>query len=122
MIPTDPPGVAEKRPVCVGGPLHGKSFTVTDSLAFQCIDVEAQARETSEMLSSWRPMNPLGADPFVHLVTYRLSRFQITGKDSGVVIWLATVNGREEPAELVADAILNDAAKAARIGTVGGGA
>lgn len=109
--------MGEKRPVFVGGPLHGQSFPVRDdSFGVQAMDTAAQARETARALAG---AGTDGWDPFKHMVTYRLGRYSIDGRDSEYLIWLATVNGEEPTAAQIADAILNDAAKAARIGVAG---
>lgn len=86
------------HPVYVDGPLKGRDFPVSDTTT--CVQT----------------VDPDLAGPrhywIDNIVTYRLYRFGFSSGGTMVMFWLGSCDG-EPSAEVLADMLLNDAAKAA---------
>ena len=94
------------HPVYVDGPLKGKDFPVAyDFLGVTAID----------------PDEPLDSNGLPNVTTYTLRKFGLRSGDGIVMLWLATAGLGEPDAEVLADLLLSDAAKAARAWSSGTG-
>lgn len=91
------------HPVYVDGPLKGQDFAVpASSRHVQAIDPE-----------DYRPALA-GGDGLLHPVTYHLRKYGFHSGNSAVMLWLGCSKPGEPPADVLADLLLSDAAKAAR--------
>lgn len=87
------------HPVYVDGPLKGKDFPVTAGTRYvQAIDPDA----------------PWDGDLDDRIATYYLRKFVFCSGGTSAGIWMGVSSG-EPPAEVLAELLLSDAAKAARI-------
>lgn len=86
------------HPVYVDGPLKGQDFAVpSSSRTVQAIDPDG-----------W-PDSP------ARVVTYHLSQFAFRSRGGTVALWVGCSVPGEPDAEVLADLLLSDAAKAARV-------
>ena len=93
------------HPVYVDGPLKGQDFPVSEPW------MRVQAVDPDVMLDGSRN-DPVDMNRAI--VTYTLQKFGFRSGGKNVMLWLG-VSGPDEPdAEVLADLLLSDAAKAAR--------
>jgi hypothetical protein len=93
------------HPVYVDGPLKGQDFPVSQSWQrVQAVD--------PEVLSCGNPDDRIDMDQAI--VTYDLRTFGFHSAGKGVSLWIGCSQAGEPDAEVLADLLLSDAAKAAR--------
>ena len=95
------------QPVYVDGPLKGQDFPVDEPwMRVQAVDPDVMLNPAAD------PSSPL--DPSRAIVTYTLQKFGFRSGDKNVMLWLGVSGPGEPDAEVLADLLLSDAAKAAR--------
>jgi hypothetical protein len=95
------------HPVYVDGPLKGQDFPVSEPWQrVQTVDPEVMWD------GSHNPGDPIDIDRAI--VTYTLRRFGFHSGGEQVMIWLGVSGPGEPDADVLADLLLSDAAKAAR--------
>jgi hypothetical protein len=96
------------HPVYVDGPLKGQDFPVSDSWQrVQTVDLDVMLDYAAD------PSSPI--DPSRAIVTYTLRKFAFHSGGNVAALWLACSEPGEPDAEVLADLLLSDAAKAARV-------
>jgi len=96
------------HPVYVDGPLKGQDFPVTEP----CRQVQALDPEVMHIGDPDAEITGIGMPSAI--VTYTLQKFGFRSGDGTVMLWLGVSGPGEPDAEVLADLLLSDAAKAAR--------
>ena len=88
------------HPVYVDGPMKGQDFAVDEPfIGVSAID----------------PEDPVDEHGHSKVVTYTLRKFGFLSGGGAFALWIATSEPGEPDAEVLADLLLSDAAKAARV-------